>query len=42
MQLMNDTFRDMLDKSVLVFLDDILVSSEQPALAPSQAPGSSG
>ena len=27
MQLMNDTFRDMLDKSVLVFLDDILVFS---------------
>ena len=27
MQLMNDTFRDLLDKSVLVFLDDILVFS---------------
>ena len=27
MQLMNDTFRDMLDKSVLVFLDDILIFS---------------
>ena len=27
MQLMNDTFRDMLDRSVLVFLDDILVFS---------------
>jgi hypothetical protein len=27
MQLMNETFRDMLDKSVLVFLDDILVFS---------------
>jgi hypothetical protein len=28
MQLMNDTFRDLLDKSVLVFLDDILISSK--------------
>ena len=28
MQLMNDTFRDMLDRSVLVFLDDILVFSK--------------
>ena len=28
MQLMNDTFRDLLDRSVLVFLDDILVFSE--------------
>jgi transposase InsO family protein len=28
MQLMNDTFRDLLDKSVLVFLDDILVFSD--------------
>ena len=28
MQLMNDTFRDLLDRSVLVFLDDILVYSE--------------
>ena len=27
MQLMNDTFRDLLDKTVLVFLDDILVFS---------------
>lgn len=27
MQLMNDTFRDMLDKNVIVFLDDILVFS---------------
>jgi transposase InsO family protein len=27
MQLMNDTFRDLLDRSVLVFLDDILVFS---------------
>ena len=27
MQLMNDTFRDLLDRSVLVFLDDILVYS---------------
>jgi len=27
MQLMNDTFRDMLDRSVLVFLDDILIFS---------------
>ena len=27
MRLMNDTFRDMLDKSVLVFLDDILIFS---------------
>jgi hypothetical protein len=27
MQLMNDTFRDLLDKSVLVFLDDILIFS---------------
>ena len=27
MQLMNDTFRDLLDKSVLVFLDDIFVYS---------------
>ena len=27
MQLMNDTFRDLLDKSVLAFLDDILVFS---------------
>ena len=27
MQLMNETFRDMLDKSVLAFLDDILVFS---------------
>ena len=27
MQLMNETFRDMLDRSVLVFLDDILVFS---------------
>lgn len=28
MQLMNDTFRDLLDRSVLVFLDDILVFSK--------------
>ena len=28
MQLMNDTFRDMLDRSVLVFLDDILIFSK--------------
>jgi transposase InsO family protein len=28
MQLMNDTFRDMLDRTVLVFLDDILVFSK--------------
>ena len=28
MQLMNDTFRDLLDKSVLVFLDDILIFSK--------------
>ena len=28
MQLMNDTFRDLLDRSVLVFLDDILVYSQ--------------
>ena len=27
MQLMNDTFRDLLDKTVLVFLDDILIFS---------------
>ena len=27
MQLMNDTFRDMLDRTVLVFLDDILIFS---------------
>ena len=27
MQLMNDTFRDLLDRSVLVFLDDILIFS---------------
>ena len=31
MQLMNDTFRDLLDKSVLVFLDDILVFSRTKA-----------
>ena len=31
MQLMNDTFRDLLDRSVLVFLDDILVYSADPA-----------
>ena len=28
MQLMNDTFRDLLDKTVLVFLDDILIFSK--------------
>ncbi len=31
MRLMNETFRDLLDKSVLVFLDDILVFSKTEA-----------